>query len=301
MPGMFNLCRCLPPWRYTHAAARVELLKHAPLMKYDVFSFSSDLLTNLSLFMNTNHNLDHFTPTLLKEKIFKDPDYDEGLVISAGLDGGFYGFAMTVLRTNGLGFIKLIAVKEETRLKGLGTTLYGILESRLKAKGCKTVRVYNSAPNYFLPGVDVRYTPAVCFFEKLGFRKYSETYNMVVELSDGVFQADYDDTNSKTPGFQVRRVSEGTKEKFLDFMHVYFPGWQYEASNMLTGEEITAFIGLKGDEIAGFSGYDGNNLGTGWFGPIGVRDDYRGMGLGSILLKVCLNDMKKHYTKAVIP
>ncbi len=36
------------------------------------------------------------------------------------------------------------------------------------------MRVYNSSPNYFLPGIDPRYTPAVCFFENLGFQKYRQ-------------------------------------------------------------------------------------------------------------------------------
>jgi GNAT superfamily N-acetyltransferase len=32
----------------------------------------------------------------------------------------------------------------------------------------------------------------------------------------------------------------------------------------------------------------------GWFGPMGTHPDLRGLGIGSILLKRCLKDMKRN-------
>ena len=41
------------------------------------------------------------------------------------------------------------------------------------------------------------------------------------------------------------------------------------------------------------SDHNTNNFGTGWFGPMGTHPDLRGMGIGEILLKRCLQDMKE--------
>ena len=51
-----------------------------------------------------------------------------------------------------------------------------------------------------------------------------------------------------------------------------------------------------------FSAYETNNKGTGWFGPMGTTEKARGKGVGGILLKRCINDLKKSgFEKAIIP
>jgi mycothiol synthase len=51
-----------------------------------------------------------------------------------------------------------------------------------------------------------------------------------------------------------------------------------------------------------FSAHEGNNKGTGWFGPMGTSAELREKGAGSILLKKCLKDMKEMgFVKAIIP
>ena len=63
----------------------------------------------------------------------------------------------------------------------------------------------------------------------------------------------------------------------------------------------SVFAARKKGEIIGFSGYDGNNRGRGFFGPLGVKTDYRGLGLGSVLVRICLQDMRKKHHQAIIP
>jgi GNAT superfamily N-acetyltransferase len=43
--------------------------------------------------------------------------------------------------------------------------------------------------------------------------------------------------------------------------------------------------------VVGFAAYDANNRGTGWFGPMGTEPEYRGQGLGRVLLLRCLGDL----------
>ena len=58
-------------------------------------------------------------------------------------------------------------------------------------------------------------------------------------------------------------------------------------------DPVAIFIARKEGVIKAFAAYDGNNIGTGWFGPMGTDRVLRGKGVGSILLYLCLADMKK--------
>ena len=47
----------------------------------------------------------------------------------------------------------------------------------------------------------------------------------------------------------------------------------------------------KGTVIA-FAAWEANNLGMGWFGPMGTAPEARGEGIGRLLLLRCLEDMR---------
>lgn len=159
-------------------------------MSFKISHFSKEKLAELTVFMNTNHGLDNFTAKLLNEKIFDDPDFNTDLTVCSTCNGKLIGFGMAVLRQDGLGFIKLIAVGKHSRERGIGRAIYQVLEERLKVMGCRSIRVYNSNPNYLLPGVDPRYTPALCLFNSLGFRRYGKTYS--VPIYQQMVMVDYD-------------------------------------------------------------------------------------------------------------
>jgi hypothetical protein len=91
----------------------------------------------------------------------------------------------------------------------------------------------------------------------------------------------------------VRRARADDRPAIMDFLQRHFTLWQAEVGVMLGNDPITLHLAWKGEELAGFSGYDGNNLGTGWFGPMGTGPDHRGSGLGGVLLGECLHDLKE--------
>ena len=270
-------------------------------MSFKISHFSKEKLAELTVFMNTNHGLDNFTAKLLNEKIFDDPDFNTDLTVCSTCNGKLTGFGMAVLRQDGLGFIKLIAVGKHSRERGIGRAIYQVLEERLKVMGCRSIRVYNSNPNYLLPGVDPRYTPALCLFNSLGFRRYGETLNMSVDLTKIRFQTSVNEKKLLKSGVCITRVKLSDGERLISFMHSVFPLWVHEVKKMLSNDIITVFIASKDQEIISFAGYDGNNIGAGWFGPMGTHTAHRGMGIGSLLFRICLKDMKKKYRKAVIP
>jgi len=270
-------------------------------MNFKISNFSKEQLAELAGFMNTNHDLDNFTAELLNEKIFDDPDYNADLTICSTCNRKLTGFGMAVLRQDGLGFIKLIAVARDSRERGIGRAIYRVLEEGLKAKGCRSIRAYNSNPNYLLPGVDPRYTAALCFFNSLGFRRYGETLSMSVDLEKMNFQTSVDEEKLLKCGVCLARAKLSDGEKLFSFMHSAFPLRVHEVKRMLANDIITLFVAAKEQEIISFAGYDGNNFGAGWFGPMGTNTAHRGMGIGSLLFRICLKDMKKKYRKAVIP
>jgi GNAT superfamily N-acetyltransferase len=268
-------------------------------MDFDIVLFSPANLEELCNFMIENHGFDHFTPELLDEKVPKDPDFDPELALCAYHHEGLVGFAMAVLRDNGKGFVKLIAVKQWHRRRGIGTKLYQELEVRLKKRGCRQIEVYNCTPNFFLPGVDPRYTKAVCFFERQGFTQFDETVNMVVDLRNPEFCLYKKVEKLKRLGIFVNKIEAADENRLIDFVQSEFPVWRIEVMSMIAHR--TAFIATIAGKVIGFSGYEGNNIDQGWFGPMGVQEKYSGNGVGALLLATCLQNMRNKYEKAVIP
>jgi len=251
--------------------------------------------------MNRNHPPDRFTPALLNEKIFEDKDFSTDLTLCLYSKDILSGFGMAVLREGGIGYIKLLAVEKGLRRRGLGRAIYNLLERRLKAGVCRLIRIYNSSPNYLLPGISPELTPAVFFLKHLGFVKYAETCNMKVDLTDEFFPVESEIKKLESKGISIRKAQPSDLTELTLFLEEDFPAWISEAEEMFSGVESTVFIVKKEKRIIGFAGYDANNKGMGWFGPMGVEERYRGSGIGSVLLKICLNDMRKKYNRAIIP
>jgi GNAT superfamily N-acetyltransferase len=268
-------------------------------MNIDIVSFSPANLGGLCTFMIENHGLDHFTPELLEEKVPKDPDFNPELTLCAYKHEELIGFAMAVLRQNGKGFVKLVAVKQRYRRRGIGSKLYREVESNLKQPGCTQIEVYSCAPNFLLPGVDSRYTAAACFFERQGFFKFSETVNMIVDLRSPEFCLQKKAEKLKRRGIIVSKMEAADENRLLDFVQSEFPLWRIEVMSMIAHQ--TAFIATTAGEIIGFSGYEGNNIGQGWFGPMGVQQKHSAKGVGALLLAACLQHMSNKYEKAIIP
>lgn len=232
---------------------------------------------------NRSVRFDPLSASVLHEKVWDDSG--AGLVWD---DGGLQGFCYAVWRpANGRGYVKLLCVAPEFRRTGIATQLLAKAEVYLAGRGAPVVRVCESNPNYLVPGLDPRYTAGVLFFEKHGYVKVAETYNMRCQLAGQEF------STVAPPGLTVRRAEFGDQASVLELIVEHFPAWHSEVLSMFANDPISLHLAFKDGKLAAFSGYDGNNRGTGWFGPMGTDPKLRGLGAGGVLLRRCLVDFQE--------
>jgi ribosomal protein S18 acetylase RimI-like enzyme len=269
--------------------------------------FSEQLLPAAAKLCRLNMEFDIMPDFLLREKTFGDKDYDPSLTLVAynANNESPVGFIQAVIKQREEekpGYIKLLCVDAAFRRKGLGTLLHKEVLEKLKSSGVKIIRVYESFPNYFMPGIDKNYSAALSFFENAGYKKFSETANLSADLSVQYFDTQNKEATLKTKGISFRRATENDKEEIAQFIHKNFRAWLEEVFETLKNNPVTLFIAEKNEKIIAFCAHEGNNKGTGWFGPMGTKENFRGIGLGAVLLKKSLFDLKNMgYQKAIIP
>jgi GNAT superfamily N-acetyltransferase len=172
----------------------------------------------------------------------------------------------------------------------------------MKQQGVKQIRVYESFPNYLMPGIDPFYSEAICFFERLGYKKIGDTSNLVADLSLQDYNTDADEKLLLKEKIIIRRAEEKDRAKLFNWLLKNFAAWSGEVISAFQNNPITLFIAEQDGNLLAFSANEGNNKGTGWFGPMGTDPALRGKGVGGILLKKCLKDMKEMgFVKATVP
>jgi predicted N-acetyltransferase YhbS len=201
-----------------------------------------------------------------------------------------------VFKKRDVAVLKFFVVREDWRNKGLGTSVFTELLSRVRNSKYKCFRmkfdVMVSAPDYWYPGLDPRHTQAFFFLKKLGFRKGSERVNLSVDLTS---MSEEKLPNQKEE-FMIERAQENDIESLapLEFMEKKYRMfyWPQEVRLSFTNSPISTFIArdTKNNKIVGWATH---SVGfPGCFGPTGVSKKVRGNGLGGLLLKWCLRDLK---------
>ena len=256
---------------------------------------------------NNNMEFDSLSEELLNEKIYGDPAYEKELNLTAWEQDELVGFLSGAIREiegKKTGYVKLMVVRRQFRRKGIGRKLYKKLEGIYRERGISRVSIYDVPYNYFMPGIDPRYTPALAFFETMGFHRFSDTSNLVVDLVWQDFDTEKEESLLAGKGIEISRAEHGDRDEVLNFINASFSNtnWSYEVKKTFDASPISLHIARYRGEVKAFAAYDCNNIGTGWFGPMGTHPDLRGKGTGSILLKRCMQDIKNQgLTKSIIP
>jgi mycothiol synthase len=201
----------------------------------------------------------------------------------------------TAHRDASVGHVDLIAVAREHRRHGIGRALLGRAEGALARLGAGEVLLAGNPPVYAWPGIDVRYTPAVCMAMAMGYEQDRTAWNMTADLSyegsPALRPTVEEEKRLATAGVVVRDAAPDDVDALVAFALAQFGGgWDGEVADSIGRPGAGCHVALRGDEILGFAAYGSSR--PSWFGPMGTAPAARGLGVGGALLRRCLRDQR---------
>ena len=240
------------------------------------------------------------------DMILLDENFDENLTFVALDEDQVVGFLLGMKRkvpylSRGLeekkAWISVMYVVQEYQGQGIGKALLNSITDIFKEKGTEEITLCAYSPNYFTPGIDVRYGKAVEFFERNGYRKTDEAVSMQRDLWDYVLPETEQERVKELYEQGIAFVSyrEDYREKLLQFITAEFDGgWKRNVLIVMQKRiaEETIILCLEQDEVIGFCMRKIDGLDS-RFGPIGIMSSKRNMHLGSTLMSLMMHDMKK--------
>lgn len=253
-----------------------------------------------------NYHLDVISEELLQEKINDDPFYEQELIWVTCDEEKVLGFLMGTCRMDirdvNYGYVKIMAVDKEYRRNRIAKSMYELLEKELRQRKVDVMRLGDVPMNYFMPGIDPRYTPAICFAIRMQFNCFTDTSNLLVDLDNRNWSDSKKIVQLKADNIEVCRATLEDKQELMEFVEAEWKLWQYELEMAYKTQPIGIHIAKLNGKIRAFSAHSANNKGMPWFGPMGTHPDLRGKGMGRVLLYRCLEDLKNMgYKTAVIP
>jgi GNAT superfamily N-acetyltransferase len=248
---------------------------------------------------------DRFSVALLEEKLFHSPrpGVDVYRTMLAEDGGRLVALMQSVTRAAaGRGWLGLFATRTDWRHHGVARMLFAEAAPRWRAAGVTSVEALALPGNYFTPGLDPRYTPALCFLERCGFQKFNDCSNLISDIR-GDLRTDDDERRLRDVGVSVRRATRDDGPLLDAFFQQQFgPDWRLEAELSLRNDPPALHIAIKNRAIIAFSAHSTQNREWGFFGPMGTAEAARGLGVGRVLLLRCLHDLQlAGHKTSVIP
>ncbi|WP_433298648.1 GNAT family N-acetyltransferase [Actinoplanes sp. CA-030573] len=189
------------------------------------------------------------------------------------------------------GHVDLLAVDPAERRRGVGRALLARVERALAGLGAGEVLLGGNAPYYAWPGIDVRYTAALCGAAALGYEQLPPAWNMTADLRL-LSPTEADEKRLAADGVVVRRAGPADAAPLAAFaLANWTPGWAGEITHSIGRERAGCHLALEPDGTPlGFAAYGSSR--PSWFGPMGTTAAARGRGIGSVLLRRCLADLR---------
>ncbi|MDQ3855551.1 MAG: GNAT family N-acetyltransferase, partial [Chloroflexota bacterium] len=93
-------------------------------------------------------------------------------------------------------------------------------------------------------------------------------------------------------GFEIRRLEPSDREAFSRWMlDTWGATWQVEALATYDQNPVSTHIALHDGRIRAFASYGSTAFENG-FGPTGTDESLRGKGLGGVLFRRCMRDLR---------
>jgi mycothiol synthase len=240
--------------------------------------------------------LDQWSYPTLRRRVLQEPNHRPAYQLVATSEGRLMGTILGSTRESeqgAVGGVRLIAVDNAFQRRGIATALLATLEDRMRANQIVRLRAGGIAPSYFWPGVDMRYTPAFCFFQRHGFTRQGEGINMAVDLAGADLITVPEEQRLAAEGFAFRRLDPDDREEFGAWLRTWWgENWYAEGLASYENQPISTFIAIHQGRICAFASYNVAAL-DGGFGPTGTEPSLQGRGVGRVLLLRCLDDLRK--------
>jgi GNAT superfamily N-acetyltransferase len=189
------------------------------------------------------------------------------------------------------GFLDLIVVARGEREHGIGRRLVAELESELAARGCEVARIAGNPPHYAWPGIDVRYTPAICFAEDLGYTRGRCVVTMEVDLKRNSLATEAHEARLSELGITIHRAGiEELEDLKPSLKQTWDDAWIAEITAALSYAGAGLHVAMREGECVGFCAYGVNRPNE--VGPIGTVPNLRRVGVAGILLRHSLRDQR---------
>jgi predicted N-acetyltransferase YhbS len=235
----------------------------------------------------------------------EDPGFDPELIWVADDGGQIAGVAVGAPSDpdrQAPGGVKLFGVSPAHRRRGIASRLFDLVEEALRARGVTECVAVNCGDHRLSLGLDVRYTAALCLLLGRGYQQTGTTQDMAVDLA-GPDAPDLttaaDEARLAAGGIAVRRAEGADRtwvcEGVAREMTAPVPGrrWAYLAAQAFRRDPPTLEVAedARTGAFLGFAAYDAARWGT--LGPMGVAPGARGAGVGGVLLRRCLRDLRE--------
>lgn len=192
---------------------------------------------------------------------------------------------------DGIGWVDLIAVAPQYRGRGIARELLAQLESSLTRAGAKELRLGGNGRCQAWPGVDVRYTPALCLAGSSGYQRHREAVTLTVDLARSDLEVPDDERALRAQGIQMHRLRQLEEDRFRRWAVTHFSEhWAWQALTALRRKPSGVHVAVRDGEYLGFACHGVTR--PGWCGPLGVAEPVRGLGIGAVLLRRCLADQR---------
>jgi len=242
---------------------------------------------------------DQADPELL-ESVFENTGcYDPGGVLVAEVDGKIVGFIVAIGNRGDTGWIPLFFVHPQHLRTGIGDSLLLRAQSYLSDGGARDIRVEPfGAEVRFFTGIDTRYVELIELLSRNGFHVTDDSQVDIVkdlkafEMPGWVMKARRLLEPEITFGFcepQFRQV-------LLEFMSAHFRGYSSWCEALREyvereGDPRLRVLAFRSGDVVGFTAFGKE---VDWYiWATGVREDLRGRKIGSILVHMALEEMKR--------
>lgn len=183
--------------------------------------------------------------------------------------------------------LRLLAVDPSARRQGLGQHLLQAAEDWARDGGHKLL-ITGADPPYFLwPGVPSAETGLHCLLEARHYARTETNFNMEVDLS-----ALPDDPGGYSLATELERAEVDA------FMSSHWSNWRLEVLRALDKGNLVIDRAETGDGgITAFCAFEVNRKGL--LGPVAVRPDLMGRGMGKTVLLGALHELRRRGANAV--